>query len=68
MATTFAALGQGLGEACTGLNCDGLSLGFWNSVTITVPSVLISIAIASVNGYALSFWRFKGATPSFRHR
>src|SRR6185436_8391499 len=47
--------------ACTGLNCDGLSRGFWNSVRITVPSVLLSIVIASVNGYALANWRFKAA-------
>ncbi len=32
-------------EACTGLNCDGLSRGFWNSVQITVPSVIVSILI-----------------------
>lgn len=50
---------------CTGLNCDGLSRGFWNSVKITVPSVFFSIAIASVNGYALSLWRFKGANVFF---
>ncbi|WP_343116342.1 carbohydrate ABC transporter permease [Ostreiculturibacter nitratireducens] len=52
-------------EACTGLNCDGLSRGFWNSVQITVPSVAVSIAIASVNGYALANWRFKGAEVFF---
>jgi glucose/mannose transport system permease protein len=52
-------------EACTGLNCDGLSRGFWNSVRITVPSVILSIAIASVNGYALANWRFKGADTFF---
>ena len=52
-------------EACTGLNCDGLSRGFWNSVRITVPSVIVSIAIASVNGYALANWRFKGANLFF---
>lgn len=52
-------------EACTGLNCDGLSRGFWNSVVITVPSVLVSIAVASVNGYALSNWRFRGADLFF---
>ena len=46
--------------ACTGLYCDGLKVGFWKSVQITVPSVLASIAIASVNGYALSYWRFVG--------
>lgn len=48
-------------EACTGINCDGLSRGFWNSVQILIPSVFISIAVASVNGYALSNWRFKGS-------
>ena len=52
-------------EACTGLNCDGLSRGFWNSVLITVPSVAISIIIASVNGYALINWRFKGSDIFF---
>ena len=36
--------------ACTGLNCDGLSRGFWTSVQILVPSVVLSIAVASVNG------------------
>ena len=52
-------------EACTGLNCDGLSRGFLNSVLITVPSVIVSIAIASVNGYALINWKFKGSDIFF---
>jgi glucose/mannose transport system permease protein len=52
-------------EACTGLNCDGLSRGFWNSVQITVPSVILSILIASVNGYALANWKFKGSETFF---
>jgi glucose/mannose transport system permease protein len=34
-------------------------------VRITVPSVALSIAIASVNGYALANWRFKGANVFF---
>ena len=52
-------------EACTGLNCDGLSRGFWNSVRITIPSTIVSIAIASINGYALANWRFKGSEIFF---
>ena len=52
-------------EACTGLNCEGLSRGFWNSVRILIPSVALSIAVASVNGYALANWRFKGADVFF---
>jgi glucose/mannose transport system permease protein len=65
MEITFAPWVKAWAEACTGLNCDGLSRGFWNSVRITVPSVLLSIAIASVNGYALANWRFKGANTFF---
>ena len=52
-------------EACTGINCDGLSRGFWNSVQILIPSVALSIAIASVNGYALANWKFKGSETFF---
>lgn len=62
---TFAPWVKAWAEACTGLNCDGLSRGFWNSVRITIPSVIVSIAIASVNGYALANWRFKGANVFF---
>ena len=52
-------------NACTGLDCNGLNPGFLNSVKITVPSVIISIVIASINGYALSFWRYKGSNFFF---
>jgi len=62
---TFQPWVKAWSEACTGLNCDGLSRGFWNSVVITVPSVVLSIIIASVNGYALANWRFKGANVFF---
>ncbi|MFN5997016.1 MAG: carbohydrate ABC transporter permease [Paracoccaceae bacterium] len=62
---TFQPWVKAWSEACTGLNCDGLSRGFWNSVLITVPSVIISIAIASVNGYALINWKFKGSDIFF---
>ena len=51
--------------ACTGINCDGLSRGFWNSVWILVPSVILSIAIASVNGYALANWKYRGSEMFF---
>ena len=52
-------------HACTGRDCLGLSPGFLNSVKITVPSVLISIVCASINGYALTFWPYKGANLLF---
>ncbi len=62
---TFEPWVKAWGEACTGLTCKGLSIGFWNSVRITIPSVIISTIIASVNGYALANWRFKGANVFF---
>ena len=62
---TFEPWVKAWATACTGLNCDGLSRGFWNSVLITVPSVIISIAVASVNGYALINWKFKGSEVFF---
>jgi glucose/mannose transport system permease protein len=62
---TFEPWVKAWAQACTGLNCDGLSRGFWNSVKITIPSVFVSITIASINGYALANWRFKGANLFF---
>lgn len=62
---TFEPWAKAWASACTGLNCDGLSRGFWNSVRITIPSTLISILVASVNGYALANWKFKGADIFF---
>ncbi|MEL7414718.1 MAG: carbohydrate ABC transporter permease, partial [Pseudomonadota bacterium] len=62
---TFQPWVKAWAEACTGINCDGLSRGFWNSVQILIPSVVLSIAVASVNGYALSNWKFKGSEMFF---
>lgn len=62
---TFEPWVKAWSQACTGLTCDGLSTGFWNSIKITIPSVVLSIIIASVNGYALSNWKFKGADLFF---
>lgn len=52
-------------QACTGIDCNGISSGFWNSVKITVPSVLLSVFIGSVTGYTMSFWRFRGMNLLF---
>jgi glucose/mannose transport system permease protein len=62
---TFEPWVKAWAEACTGLNCDGLSRGFWNSVRILIPSVILSIAVASVNGYALINWKFRGSEVFF---
>jgi glucose/mannose transport system permease protein len=52
-------------SACTGLNCNGIRVGFWNSVRIVVPSTILSILVGAVNGYALSFWKPRGASLLF---
>ena len=33
---------------------------FWNSIKLVVPAVVISTFFGSLNGYALTKWRFKG--------
>ena len=48
-------------SACTGLRCNGISVGFLNSVKILVPSVIVSIAAGALTGYTLSFWKVRGA-------
>ena len=50
---------------CTGAACDGVRTGFWNSVAIAVPSTILPILLGAVNGYALSFWRPRGANLLF---
>lgn len=62
---TFEPWVKAWSEACTGVNCDGLSRGFWNSVRILIPSVIISMTIALISGYALSKWKFKGSEVFF---
>jgi glucose/mannose transport system permease protein len=62
---TFEPWVKAWSQACTGLYCEGIRAGFWNSVKITVPSVIVSIGIASVNGYALANWKFKGSEIFF---
>jgi glucose/mannose transport system permease protein len=62
---TFEAWTKAWSAACTGLECNGIRVGFWNSVQILIPSVILSIAVGAVNGYALSFWRVRGANVMF---
>ncbi len=64
-APTTEAWVKAWSSACTGLNCNGIRVGFWNSVTILVPSVVVSIIVGSLTGYALSFWRVRGAGVLF---
>jgi glucose/mannose transport system permease protein len=56
---------QAWSSACTGLSCDGIRAGFWNSVAIAVPSTILPILLGAINGYALSFWRPRGSSLLF---
>ncbi|HEX5686249.1 MAG TPA: carbohydrate ABC transporter permease [Ideonella sp.] len=59
MQMTLEPWAQAWSEVCTGLQCEGIKGGFWNSVAIVLPSTLVSIFFGALNGYALSFWRPK---------
>ena len=62
---TFDAWRTAWSGACTGIQCEGVSPFFWNSVLIAVPAVLISTLIGAMNGYVVAQWRFKGANLFF---
>jgi glucose/mannose transport system permease protein len=61
LAVTFEPWREAWSGACTGMTCEGIRGGFWNSVAITVPSTVLPILLGAINGYALSFWRPRGA-------
>jgi glucose/mannose transport system permease protein len=65
LAPTLDAWRAAWSEACTGAACEGVQGGFWNSVRIAVPSTVLPIALGALNGYALSFWRPRGANLLF---
>ncbi|WP_411969982.1 carbohydrate ABC transporter permease [Paucibacter sp. DJ2R-2] len=65
MAATLEPWRAAWSEVCTGVSCEGISAGFWNSVAIVVPSTILPVLIGALNGYALSFWRPRGANVLF---
>jgi glucose/mannose transport system permease protein len=60
---TFDAWWSAWDNACSGIKCDGLKVGFWNSMGILFPSLVLSLALSSVTGYALALWNVKWAGP-----
>jgi len=65
MQATLAPWRAAWSEVCTGVACEGIGAGFWNSVTIVVPSTILPILLGALNGYCLSFWRPRGANTLF---
>ena len=62
---TFDAWSSAWSSACTGVACEGIRGGFWNSMAIVIPSTILPIFLGAMNGYALSFWRPRGANILF---
>ena len=48
-------------EVCSGMTCEGVRVGFFTSMKILVPSVVLSIGLSCVTGYALALWNIKWA-------
>jgi glucose/mannose transport system permease protein len=48
--------------ACSGLDCNGISPGLWNSIKITVPAVVVSCLAGALNGFALAQWKSRHAS------
>jgi glucose/mannose transport system permease protein len=57
----FEAWDQAWNHACSGIRCDGLKVGFFNSVMILFPSLALSIGLSCVTGYALALWNVRWA-------
>jgi len=64
-AVTFEPWQKAWASACVGVRCVGLSPYMWNSVAMVVPAVILSTFLGSINGYALTKWRFPGANAVF---
>lgn len=62
---TLAPWSEAWSGACTGVACEGIRAGFWNSVALTVPSTILPILVGALNGYALAFWKPRGASLLF---
>lgn len=60
---TLEAWDHAWNTACSGTRCEGLKVGFWNSVSILIPSLILSIGLSIVTGYALALWNVRWAGP-----
>ena len=58
---TWAAWHYAWVEACSGMQCGGVSVGFVNSLFILAPSLVLSLSLSAVTGYALALWNVKWA-------
>ena len=64
-APTLAAWRKAWSGACTEGSCEGLSARLVNSFIIVLPSLVLSVGLGAVTGYALSLWRVRHANLLF---
>lgn len=63
---SFEAWGQAWNQVQIGAREElGLQPYFMNSIKMVIPSVAISTLLGALNGYVLSFWRFRGSEVFF---
>ena len=63
---TFEAWAEAWNQAQIGARDEkGLKPYFINSLQMVIPAVAISTVLGALNGYILSFWRFKGSEMFF---
>ena len=48
-------------NACSGMRCDGVRVGFVNSLFILLPSLVLSISLSILTAYAMALWKVKWA-------
>jgi glucose/mannose transport system permease protein len=58
---TFEPYDKAWNSMCTGLACDGIKSGFFNSLKILFPSLVLSISLSAITGYALALWNVRWA-------
>lgn len=58
---TFEPWREAWSEVCAGMTCNGVSAGFWTSLKILFPSLILAIGISAVTGYALALWKIRWA-------
>ena len=58
---TFEPWWKAWNEICSGVQCDGVKVGFVNSLQILFPSLALSIGLSMITGYALALWNVRWA-------
>jgi len=57
----FSAWVTAWDKSCSGTLCQGVKVGFLNSLEILFPSLILSMGLSCVTGYALALWNVKWA-------